>query len=79
MTYQPREWKDRLVERPRTYEIVENPDGTVTLIPRPGQVLEEGTPVNAGVMNALEAGLVAISETEPPNLKVGQLWLKILN
>ena len=52
-----RVWKDRAVERPRTYTIQNNPDGTVTLIPAPGQIIEEGTPVNASNLNGLEEDL----------------------
>jgi hypothetical protein len=58
MTYDPVNWKNRVVERPRTYHIQNNPDGTVTLIPAPGQVYEEGTPVDALHLNKMEQGLV---------------------
>lgn len=57
MAYDPTVWEDRVVERPRTYQIQNNPDGTITLIPAPGQVYEEGTPVNATNLNKLEQGL----------------------
>ena len=50
-------WKDRVVEKPRTYNIQNNPDGTVTLIPAPGAILEAGTPVNAANLNGLEEDL----------------------
>lgn len=46
-------WEDRIVERPRTFSKIDNPDGTITLIPSPGQVIHEGTPVNAENLNAL--------------------------
>ena len=59
MTYDPVNWKNRVVERPRTYHIQNNPDGTVTLIPAPGQVYEEGTPVNAANLNKMEQGFIA--------------------
>lgn len=57
MAYQPTEWKNRLVERPRTYQLQQNADGTVTLIPSEGVITEEGTPVNAGNMNHIEQGI----------------------
>ena len=57
MAYEPTIWKDRVVEKPRTFNIVNNPDGTVTLVPAPGVVVEEGTPVNAANLNKLEQGL----------------------
>lgn len=53
MAYTPTVWKDRVVEKPRTYTIVNNPDGTVTLTPAPGTVIEAGTPVSAAEMNKL--------------------------
>ncbi len=37
----------------------ENDDGTITLIPAPGVVVQEGTPVNAANLNNLEQGLVS--------------------
>ena len=58
MTYEPIGFKDRVVERPRTYFLQENPDGSFTLIPAPGEVYEEGTPLNAANLNKLEQGLV---------------------
>ncbi|MBC8588103.1 hypothetical protein [Paratissierella segnis] len=57
MAYEPTIWKDRAVEKPKTYTIQDNGDGTVTLIPMPGIVTEEGTPVNANNLNKLEQGL----------------------
>lgn len=57
MAYEPTIWKDRVVEKPRTFNIVNNPDGTVTLVPALGVVVEEGTPVNAANLNKLEQGL----------------------
>lgn len=57
MAYEPTIWKDRAVERPRTFNIVNNPDGTITLVPVPGVIAEEGTPVNAANLNKLEQGL----------------------
>ena len=56
MSYEPINWKDRIVEKPRTYNVQNNPDGTITLIPAPGTVIEEGTPVNAANLNKLEQG-----------------------
>lgn len=47
-------WKDRVVEKPRTFNVQNNADGTITLIPAPGQIVEPGTPVNATNLNGLE-------------------------
>lgn len=59
MAYTPTNWKDRVVEKPRTYRMQDNGDGTITLIPEPGTIYELGTPVNAANLNKLENGLQA--------------------
>ncbi len=46
-------WKDRIVEKPRTYQMQHNDDGTITLVPAPGMIIQEGTPVNAGNLNRM--------------------------
>lgn len=76
MSYNPVDWKDRIVEKPRTYYIQNNPDGTVTLIPAPGTVVQEGTPVNAANLNHMEQGFIAhlaetvLGETPPHGMNV---------
>ena len=67
LSYNPTNWQDRVVEHPRRFEVQNNPDGTVTLIPKPGTVLQEGTPVNAANMNKLEQGLVSHMAEEAPH------------
>lgn len=57
MAYTPTVWKNREVERPRTFQEQKNPDGTVTLIPKEGNVIEAGTPIIADTMNKLEIGI----------------------
>lgn len=57
MAYVKTTWKNREVANPRTFTMVENQDGTVTLIPAEGQVFEEGTPIVAAVMNNIEDGV----------------------
>jgi hypothetical protein len=47
-------WKDRQVERPMTFVMQENADGTTTLIPVEGTIVESGTPLNAINLNNLE-------------------------
>lgn len=78
MSYNPTNWQDRVVEHPRRFEVQNNPDGTVTLIPKPGTVLQEGTPVNAANMNKLEQGLVshmakAATETELGHIRLSDI------
>lgn len=57
MAYKRTNWKDRVVERPRTYSQVTNQDGTVTQTLAPGQIIEQGTPQNATNFNGIEEGL----------------------
>lgn len=45
------QWVDRKVERPNTFVIQNNTDGTVTLIPAPGTIQQVGTPLNAENLN----------------------------
>lgn len=62
MAYEKTLWKDRVVEKPNTYRTVENPDGTITLYPITGQVIEKGTPISAANLNKIENGIVEIYE-----------------
>lgn len=59
MTYIKNTWVDQEVERPKTYEITNNADGSITLIDSFGLVSELGTPVNADNMNHIEEGIAA--------------------
>ena len=54
MAYERTVWRDHIVARPRTYTMVQNEDGTVTLTPAYGAVSQQGTPVNAANLNKLE-------------------------
>ena len=80
MAYQKQTWTDRNVESPRTYTMVENQDGTVTLIPAPGTVTAEGTPVSAARMNHIEDGIDGAvcksGDTMTGNLETsgGNIW-----
>jgi len=86
MAYVRTVWKNREVERPRTYEKIENPDGTITLIPSEGTIIEEGTPIIAANMNNIEDGIVLSlsqigdinDETLPAELKGKPLTEQIL-
>ncbi len=57
------EWKDHIVDKPRTYTISENADGTVTLIPAFGEVVQQGTMLNAANLNSMEAEIQSNAET----------------
>lgn len=64
MTYQKTTWKNKLVERPGTYTFRQNADGSVTLLPSEGKVIETGTPVNADNMNKIENMLEYLEKKE---------------
>lgn len=58
MAYNPLvDWKDRIIEKPRTFDVQENVDGSITLIPNTGTVIQAGTPVNAVNLSDFEAGI----------------------
>lgn len=54
MAYEKMNWKDRIVERPNTFRTQNNPDGTVTLIPEPGTIIQAGTPLSADTFNQMQ-------------------------
>ena len=56
-------WTNREVERPRTYTLVDNGDGTTTLVPAEGNVLSEGTPIVASTMQQIEDAIQMLSIT----------------
>lgn len=64
MGYIPIGWKDRRVQRPRTYTEVTNADGSRTDTPAPGEVVEAGTQFSATNMNHMEDGILNVSIAE---------------
>jgi hypothetical protein len=58
MAYTKNTWVDQDVERPKTYEVTNNQDGSITLTDSFGLVTELGTPVNATNMNHIEDGIL---------------------
>ena len=55
--FNPINWKDRIVERPRTYTEVTNPDGSRTDTPAPGEIQEPGTQISATNLNQMDHGI----------------------
>ena len=55
--FNPVNWVDRQVERPRTYTEVMNQDGTRTDTPAPGEVSEPGTQISATNLNKMDYGI----------------------
>ena len=58
MSYNRILWKDHVVERPRTYMETVNEDGSKTMTPAPGEVLQQGTPMNARNFNSSEEAIM---------------------
>lgn len=50
-------WKNRRTEISNTYSITENTDGTITLTPVVGEVIEAGTSFNQTNMNNMDYGI----------------------
>ena len=50
-------WKDRIVQRKNTYRVTNNDDGTQTFASAPGTVTQEGTPVSAANLNAMDEAI----------------------
>lgn len=76
MAYEKTIWKDHIVEKPRTYrQIINEDDGTVQLDPAPGDIIQQGTPVNAKNLNHLEEGVAGVEgrmTTQENNFKALQ-------
>ena len=64
MGYIPVGWKDRRVQRPRTYTEVMNSDGSRTDTPAPGEVQEPGTQQSATNFNHMDDGIFDASIAE---------------
>lgn len=62
MAYEKQVWEDRNVEKPLTFSMTNNSDGTVTLTPYPGVVENEGTKFTASRMNHIEEGIAGIAQ-----------------
>jgi hypothetical protein len=54
MSYTKTVWRDRVVQNPLTYTLQDNGDGTTTLIPAEGTIIDPGTPITAAALNNLE-------------------------
>ncbi len=58
MGYTPIGWKDRVVERPRTYTESYNTDGSRSDTPAPGEIQEAGTQMSATNFNQMDHGIM---------------------
>lgn len=71
--YAPTSWKDHAVDPANTYRIVENADGTITLIPA-GKVVQQGTNMSAVNFNNMESGIFAANLTGLEAMQVIRLF-----
>ncbi len=85
MAYNKTIWKDRVVERIRTFTQKSNADGSITLTPFEGQVIEAGTPIIAKNLNNIEDKVyeldskqTIISLTQPSGHIQGRVWVQTL-
>ncbi|MBR3742377.1 MAG: hypothetical protein IKN04_18295 [Clostridia bacterium] len=58
MAYEPILWQDHVVERPHTYTHVNNPDGSETYTPAPGEIIRQGTPQSATNFGHMDFGIL---------------------
>ncbi len=57
VTYNRTWWKNHIVRRSRTYTEVTNTDGSRTDTPAPGEIFQQGTPLNEANLNNMEQGI----------------------
>lgn len=57
MPYPQTDWKDHVVEKPKTYTVRDNGDGTYTYTDAPGEIIQQGTPMSATNFNKQEEGI----------------------
>lgn len=62
MAYEKQLWNDRQVEKPLTFTMTNNDDGTVTLTPAPGKITNEGDPMSAERLNHMEDGIAQVND-----------------
>ncbi|AWZ48388.1 inorganic polyphosphate kinase [Clostridiaceae bacterium 14S0207] len=60
-------WQDHIVEKPYNFAEKKNSDGTITLIPKEGEVLQQGTPVNSRTLGHMEDGIAYAVENTNMN------------
>lgn len=69
MSYEKINFKNREVEKPLTFKKHVNDDGTITLEPKPGTIVEPGTPLLADHFNHMDDGIYK-AHKEIDNLKL---------
>ena len=77
MSYNKRvEWKDHVVQRPRTYNETVNQDGSKTYTPAPIEVIQQGTPQSATNFGYMDEALQHIANAYDELLVITQAKLR---
>lgn len=79
--YKPTKWQDNLVQFAGRFKVEDLGDGLVTVDKSPGEVFQEGTPVEEETMNNIEAGIKENNRfiiSNINNIKSMQLQISIL-
>lgn len=74
--YERVNFKNHIVENPRTYNFTDNPDGTKTMEPAPGNIIQQGTPLNAENLNRMDAGLYNLDAYTGEPEELDDMFLK---
>ena len=56
------EVKDRLVQYPRRFRMVDLGDGVIELTPEPGTIQEEGTPIDKALFDSIKTDFMSVNE-----------------
>lgn len=75
MAYKQTDWLDHVVQYPKRITLVDNGDGTWTMEPSPGEIVQQGTQMSATNFNNMEEGIGAASMMA--DLLFTQLLLKL--
>jgi hypothetical protein len=59
LPYSKTTWKDRSVDSPLRFTMTDNGDGTITLVPQEGTIIEPGTPITSALLNNMEDGIAS--------------------
>ncbi len=57
MPYPQTDWKDHVLQYPLRVRLVDNGDGTHNIVPEPGEIIQQGTPMSATNFNNMEQGI----------------------
>lgn len=79
MSYKRTNWRDHVVEHPDTYNVVNNEDGTITQYSAPGEIIQQGTPMNEAHFNNMESGILQVNVAFDELLTIVQAKMRELD